>query len=121
MEYIKMRISNNYSPNFGIKFLNNNAFKDVHQYAVKNNKLQTLKTALEKLQSAKEGTVIINHGNDMQNVSYSTFKLNNTIIENTPYFDEKPVEASYRAIIDLAALDSRYRVLTEGEVNYRRF
>lgn len=114
-----MRISNNYSPIFGLKFVNNYALKDVKTYAQKTQKTDILENAIKRLEQAQEGLVTIEHGIDEKNKNFSEFMLNGFCVINTPYFDETFVEATYRAIIDLANLGSRYRVLIKSDMNHR--
>lgn len=115
-----MRISNNYSPAFGLKFVNNKAFKEVKEFVKKDSMMQyDFNAAIEKLKTAKEGNVTIKHG-IKDNKNFSMFILNDVCLFNTPYYDESYVEATYRCIIDLATFASRYRILTKEELNHRR-
>ncbi len=114
-----MRISDNYSPVFGLKFLNNQAFKEVCDYAKKINKSVEFNNALRELENTVPGTVVLKHGKNIHDHDkpFSEFTLNGRTVCNTPYFDETYIEASYRCILDLSLLHSRYRVLTNSELN----
>ena len=107
-----MKISNNYSLNFRMKFVNNNAFKEVEQYSKTIKRNSEFIRALSRLKSAMDGDVIINHGIDKNGKNFSRFIFENHIVENTPYVDESYLDATFRCILDLSYLEGRYKVLT---------
>ena len=106
-----MKISQIQSPNFGINFVNNHAFKEVEQYAKARKQDKKLREALAKLTMSEEGDVTITHGYK-DNRHFSKFRLNNITVENTPYCDETYLDATLRCIYDLSNLDSRFKTLT---------
>ena len=109
---VEMKISSNYSLNFGMKFINNNAFKEVENYSKTIKRSNDFQSALSALEKADKGDILIEHGVDQNGKKYSRFILGKCTVENTPYFDESYINATFRSIIDLSYLGSRYKVLT---------
>ena len=107
-----MKISNNYSLSFGMKFVKNDAFKEVENYSKKIKRNREFNTALKLLEKADAGNVLIEHGIDQNGKKYSQFTLKNITVENTPYFDEPYLDASLRCLLDLANFSGRYKTLT---------
>ena len=105
---------------FKMKFKQNNAYKEVVNYAKKSGRLEDLQRALNALKDEPEGEIKISRG-IRRNCNCSIFTLNNISVENTPYDVETFAETSFRAIIDLANLEGRYRALTNIDRLYMRF
>lgn len=107
-----MKISNNYSPNFGIKFIKNDAFKEVEKYARSIKREKDFQDALSRLEGSIEGDVLITHGVDSKGKHFSSFTLADMTLENTPYYLEPYIETTFRAIKDLSNFTGRYKTLT---------
>ncbi len=107
-----MKILNSCSPSFGIKIVENKAFKEVVEYSYKVNKNDILHKAINNLEHTIEGDVLITHGIDKKGKHFSQFELNGRKVENTPYFDETYLDATLRCIYDLSNLGSRFKTLT---------
>ena len=118
-----MRISaDNHNMSFDAKFINNNAFSDVVCYAVKNGKLKELDSALNTINNANPGDILIVHGKisagTFSNFTYFVNKLS-TIrrsVQNLTLGATSPEESSYNAIIDLATLGRKFRKLVGSNV-----
>ena len=102
MEITKTQSS---SPAFGmLKFHNNKNFKEVVDYAVKNDKVVALDWALNKLLHVQGNhDVVIIHGtNPDTNQIYSSFSLGKRSVHNLVAGMNSPAEATFNAIFTLA-------------------
>ena len=110
-----MNISTNQNQTaFSAKFINNKAFQEVVQYAKKTNQLQELDTALNKLNNANTGDILLIHGTVPGGV-YSNFNLGGRhAVQNLGA--ETPAKASFNGILELAELGRKFKKLFGREV-----
>lgn len=93
---------------FGAKFLNNKAFREVVKYAEETKQLQILDTALNKLNNANEGDILLLHGKTSLG-NYSNFTKGRRSINN--FGAESPEKASFNAIVELAEFGRKFTKL----------
>lgn len=101
----------NSCPSFNAKFKNNKAFQEVVQYAVDNNCLRTLDSALNTLKKADDCTIVIAHGLDNNGVMFSTFLKGRRSVSNSISEVSSPAEASLDGILELSWLGRKFRSL----------
>ncbi len=108
-----MQISNNIDKSaFGMKFVNNQAFKDVIAYAKGTKQLAKLDDSLNKLLHVKSDDILIIHGNYGEKV-YSSFNLKNKF--SVPNMGGKtPSESSFNGIIELSEMGKKLSRLIGG-------
>lgn len=99
---------------FGANFLNNKAFREVVAYASETSQLQKLETALNRLDNANKGEILLIHGLTPSNQVYSNFRFGTKTIMNLGA--ETPAKASFDAIIELGELGRKFRRLVSGNV-----
>lgn len=100
-------------PSFSGKFINNQAFKDVVKYAKETNQLQALDNALNRINNANKGDILIIHGRTPAGI-YSNFNMNKRAVQNLGA--ETPEKASFNGILDLAQLGKMFKKLVGGDV-----
>ena len=100
-------------PSFSGKFINNQAFKDVVKYAKETNQLQALDNALNRINNANQGDILLIHGKTSEGV-YSNFYMNKRAVQNLGA--ETPEKASFLGIIELGKLGRKFRRLIGGDV-----
>lgn len=93
---------------FRAKFVNNQAFKDVVKYANETRQLQTLDTALNKLNNANKGDILLIHGKTDSGM-FSNFTSGRRSVQNIGA--ETPEKASFNAILDLAEFGRKFTKL----------
>lgn len=103
--------STNSCPTFNAKFKNNKAFQEVVQYAVDNNCLRTLDSALNTLKKADDCTIVVAHGLDNKGGIYSTFLKDRRSVSNSVAEAKSPAEASLDGILELSWLGRKFRSL----------
>ncbi len=109
-----MNISTNQNqPAFSAKFVNNKAFQEVVKYAKESKQLQELDTALNKINNANSGDILLIHGT-VPNGVYSNFNMGKRSVQNLGA--ETPEKASFNAILELGELGRKFRRLIGGEV-----
>lgn len=101
----------NQSPTFSAKFKNNKAFQEVVQYAVDNNCLRTLDSALNTLKKADDCTIVVTHGVDNKGVIFSTFLKDRRSVSNSIAEAKSPAEASLDGILELSWLGRKFKSL----------
>ena len=111
---------NSYQPNFNAKIVNNNAFKEVINYAKSSGKLSELDSILHKIDNANSGNILIIHGKTPMGI-FSSFtwqkpfsKMNS--VQNLTLGANSPAEASYNALVELSALGRKFRKLVGGNI-----
>ena len=109
-----MNISTNQNqPAFSAKFVNNKAFQEVVKYAKESKQLQELDTALNKINNANSGDILLIHGT-VPNGVYSNFNMGKRSVQNLGA--ETPEKASFNAILELGDLGRKFRRLIGGAV-----
>lgn len=103
------KINNN--PSFNAKFKNNKSFQEVVQYAVDNNCLRTLDSALNNLKKSNDCTIIVSHGVNNKGVMYSTFMKDRRSISNPVSEATSPAQASFDGILELSWLGRKFKSL----------
>ena len=104
-----MNISgNDNQTNFRAKFFNNQAFREVVKYAEETKQLQTLDTALNKLNNANEGDILLIHGKTSLGM-FSNFTKGRRSVQNLGA--ATPEKASFNAILELAELGRKFTKL----------
>lgn len=98
---------------FSARFINNQAFRDVVNYAEKTKQLTQLDGALNRLKNANSGDILLIHGKIGDNV-YSNFNMGKRSLQNLGA--ETPEKASFDAIIELGKLERKFRKLIGGDV-----
>lgn len=93
---------------FSARFIDNKAFREVVSYAEKTKQLDTLDNALNRLNNANSGDILLVHGKIGDNV-FSNFNMNKRSIQNLGA--ETPEKASFDAIIALGELGRKFRRL----------
>lgn len=96
---------------FNAKFKNNKAFQEVVQYAVDNNCLRTLDSALNNLRKADDCTITITHGLDNKGTIFSTFLNGRKSVSNPVAEAKSPAEASLDGILELSWLGRKFKSL----------
>lgn len=100
------------NPAFGMKFVQNQAFKEVVSYAKKTKQLSQLDNALNKLLHVKSDDILIIHGRAGDKV-YSSFNLKN--IHSVPNTGgSTPSESSFKGIIELSEMGKKLSRLIGG-------
>lgn len=98
---------------FSARFINNQAFRDVVSYAEKTKQLTQLDGALNRLNNANSGDILLIHGKIGDKV-YSNFNMGRHSLQNLGA--ETPEKASFDAIIELGKLERKFRKLIGGDV-----
>ena len=114
-----MNISANQNgPAFSAKFVNNKAFQEVINYAKESKQLLELDTALNRINNANQGDILLIHGKTEGGV-YSNFYMNKRAVQNLGA--ESPEKASFNGILELGELGRKFRRLVGGDVklNFR--
>lgn len=105
------KVSN--QPAFTAKIVPNQAFKDVVKYAKETKQLRALDTALNNLNKANDGDIIIIHGKGPNGV-FSNFQMGKRSVCNMGY--ETPEESSFNGLQELSMLGRKFRSLVGGNV-----
>ena len=100
-----------YSPAFSARFTNNRPFREVVKYAVDNNCLRTLDSALNTIKKADLGEITILHGETAKGSIYSTFAQGKRSVPNSVSDAKTPAEASFDGILELSMLSKKFRSL----------
>ena len=104
-----MKITGNENQtNFRARFYNNQAFKEVVKYAKETKQLQTLDTALNKLNNVNEGEILLMHGKTSTGM-FSNFTKNRRAVQNM--CTETPEKSSFNAILELAEFGRKFTKL----------
>ena len=104
--------NNNNNSNFKLRFIKNEAFMRVSQYASKQaERKEFFENALQSLGKAANGDVLIDFYKDVKGLEHSSFTLGKISVQNTPYDGENVLELTYRAIINLSSFGGRYKTL----------
>ena len=111
----KMNINCNNNVAFQAKFMNTKSFKEVVEYAEKNNKLLELDSAFNKLHNVQGQDILIIHGQTPAGI-YSSFRMGNRSVQNLSMKAKTPQESSFNAILELSELGRKFRKLLGGEV-----
>lgn len=102
---------NSYSPAFSARFTNNKAFKEVVEYAEKNNCLRTLDSALNTIKKANNGDITILHGQSPNGGFFSAFTTGRRSVSNEVSQAQSPAEASFDGILELSFLTKKFKSL----------
>ena len=94
--------------NFGAKFIDNKAFREVVKYAKDSNQLMELDTALNKLNNVNKGDILIIHGKIPEGI-YSNFNMGHRSVQNLGA--ETPEKATFNAILELGKLGKKFKKL----------
>ncbi len=111
-----MNISISNQPSFGMKFVNNQSFREVVNYAKETNQLRVLDTALNALNGANEGSIFLMHGKTPQGISFSNMNYGKRFLQNVCPPNANPVEASFEGIITISMLGKSFKKLIGGDV-----
>ncbi len=98
---------------FSAKFLDNKAFREVVKYADDTKQLLELDSALNRINNANQGDILLIHGKTPEGV-YSNFYMNKRAVQNLGA--ETPEKASFLGIIELGKLGRKFRRLIGGDV-----
>lgn len=101
----------NYCPSFNAKFTNNEAFREVVQYAADNNCLRTLDSALNTLKKTDDCIITATHGVDSKGAMYSTFLKGRRSVSNSVSEATSPAHATFDGILELSWLGRKFRSL----------
>ena len=74
-------------PSFSGKFINNQAFKDVVKYAKETNQLQALDNALNRINNANQGDILLIHGN-LPLLFFFFFSIAMAVGQKSPSMDD---------------------------------
>lgn len=100
-----------YAPTFNARFVNNQAFKEVVQYAQENDCMRTLDAALNLLKKANDKDITIFHGVRGDGKIYSTFTCRKRSVPNNVSDAKSPAEASFDGILELSMLTKKFKSL----------
>jgi len=102
------------TPAFTAKFIPNKAFKEVVDYAAETKQLRALDSALNNINKANDGDILITHGQTASGV-FSNFTLKRRSSVNLGA-NCSPAEASFNGILELGQLGRKFRSLFGGNV-----
>ena len=109
---------NGFNQSFNARFVNNQAFRDVVNYAEKSGKLQVLENALHNIEMANSGDIMLIHGKNGENV-FSSFKMGSHSSYNFALGEKSPSKVSLSGILELGKLGDKFRKLVGGNISYK--
>lgn len=100
-----------YTPTFSAKFVNNQQFREVVQYAQEKGCMRTLDSALNTIKKANKGNITILHGKTSEGTIFSSFTTGRRSVPNNIADASSPAEASFDGILELSMLTKKFRSL----------